>query len=135
MMGPGQQKVVKVSGIKSGFCYRQGCVGSATHPQITVCKHSPLCHPQMWVKDLLCKEKDVFERHPEVLLSSLGQSLLKMDWRNLFVDVKSSMLKRRGTIQKNLSSQWHGAILVPLALVAYKSVKANINAVKKRQDS
>jgi len=55
------------------------CMGSGTPPEIIVCEHSSLCHPQIQVKALTCQEEAICEHDPETLPSSLDQSSFKMD--------------------------------------------------------
>lgn len=56
---------------------RNHCTSSGTLPLVTACGHSSLCHPQMQVKALSCREA-ICEHDPETLLSSLGQRSFKM---------------------------------------------------------
>jgi len=54
-------------------------MSSGTLPEIIVREHSSLCHPQMQVKALSCKEEAVYEHGPETPPSSLGQNSFLMD--------------------------------------------------------
>jgi len=52
-------------------------MGSGTLPEITVCEHSSLCHPQMQVKAPSCKEEATRERGPETHTIFSGQKLFQ----------------------------------------------------------
>lgn len=55
------------------------CMASRTFSRINVCEHSLLCHPQMQIKVVSCKEKAISE-HPEMNSEiPFGKNGQKMD--------------------------------------------------------
>ena len=50
-------------------------MGSGTLWKTVVSKHSLSLHLQMQVKTLPCREKDIYQQHPETLQTSLRQSI------------------------------------------------------------
>lgn len=63
--------------------------GLRTLPEIPVCEHSSLCHPQMQLKPRSCKEEAICKHDPQMLPTSLHLKWTEEEWKTVLRSEKS----------------------------------------------